>query len=276
MPSDSMPPTSTPTPTMRWLANAVNVSSGWPNANVTGQPNDIVDTQKTFKLAVARKCRQYLPRSPNATASGLLNAQRCLDTQVAFKLAVARKCRQYLPRQPNATASGVLNDIFKSAASDLLDLTMRGKCFKIFSSWPNATTKGHLNEPIGIVSPTARCLKPNATAANGLLNDIYKYLASALLELTMLCKRINATYIELAQSHCGRGISRTTSTLFPQTGRGWVPARFLGRPMISSTFSPEAPPPSDATQERQCLANALNDAETGPLNDFPDIDAWAA
>ena len=41
MPSDSIPPTSTPTPTptMRWLANAVNISSGWPNATVTGQPN---------------------------------------------------------------------------------------------------------------------------------------------------------------------------------------------------------------------------------------------
>ncbi|KAL1758405.1 hypothetical protein FB107DRAFT_272019 [Schizophyllum commune] len=39
----------------------------------------------------------------------------CFDTQMTFKLAVARKCRQYLPRQPNATASGVLNGIFKSA-----------------------------------------------------------------------------------------------------------------------------------------------------------------
>ncbi|KAL1715432.1 hypothetical protein EV715DRAFT_294235 [Schizophyllum commune] len=85
--------------------------------------------------------------------------QLCFDTQMTFKLAVARKCRQYLPRQPNVTASGVLNDIFKSEASNLPDLTMRGKCFKFFSSWPNATTKGHLNEPIGIVSSTARRLQ---------------------------------------------------------------------------------------------------------------------
>ncbi|KAL1677911.1 hypothetical protein EV122DRAFT_278724 [Schizophyllum commune] len=64
MPSDSIPPTSTPTPTptMRWLANAVNVSSGWPIATVTGQPNDIFDIRTTFKLAMAYKCRQYLPK----------------------------------------------------------------------------------------------------------------------------------------------------------------------------------------------------------------------
>ncbi|KAI5833509.1 hypothetical protein K523DRAFT_348869 [Schizophyllum commune Tattone D] len=122
MPSDSIPPTSTSTPTMRRLASAVNAPTGWPNATVTGQPNDIFDIRTTFKLAMARKCWQYLPRSPNATASGLLN------------------------------------DISKYTASNFLDLTMRGKCINAFLSWPNATANGHLNDPFGIVSSIARCL----------------------------------------------------------------------------------------------------------------------
>ncbi|KAI5890155.1 uncharacterized protein SCHCODRAFT_02600826 [Schizophyllum commune H4-8] len=63
----------TPTTTIRWLANAVNVLPGRPNATTGGHPNDIFGWRNTFKLKWARKCPYNLPRQPNVIVSGLLN-----------------------------------------------------------------------------------------------------------------------------------------------------------------------------------------------------------
>ncbi|KAI4525286.1 hypothetical protein K525DRAFT_266241 [Schizophyllum commune Loenen D] len=133
MPSDSIPPTSTPTPTMRWLANAVNVSSGWPNATVTGQPNDIPDTQ------------------PNATASGLLNDISKYAASNFLNITMRGKCINASSSWPNATANGHLNDLLaghgRLMISSILALSSRStltprKSVDNFPSLPNGAEIG--------------------------------------------------------------------------------------------------------------------------------------
>ncbi|KAL1756681.1 hypothetical protein FB107DRAFT_273682 [Schizophyllum commune] len=85
------------------LASAIDALPGSPNATITGQPNGLV----VVKKAVACKCRQYLPRTPNATAYGLFNDY----LGIILDLAMLRKCINVSTSGgPNTTAIGLLND----------------------------------------------------------------------------------------------------------------------------------------------------------------------
>ena len=118
------------------LASAVNALPGSHNATTTGQPNGTplkwhhLSSFLTFttglvvvKKAVACKCRQYLPRTPNATAYGLFNGAppascACIRHSpvlsdylgIILDLAMLRKCINVSTSGgPNTTAIGLLN-----------------------------------------------------------------------------------------------------------------------------------------------------------------------
>ena len=124
-------------------------------------------------LAVAFKCLQYFPRTPNATAYGLFNGAppascACIRHSpslsdylgIILDLAMLRNCiNVFTSSRPNTTAIWLLNgtpldtrtctcclnstpDVLKYSASTPLALPMHSKCINVPSSLLNATTPG--------------------------------------------------------------------------------------------------------------------------------------
>ncbi|KAI5825933.1 hypothetical protein K523DRAFT_355597 [Schizophyllum commune Tattone D] len=146
------------------LASAVNALPGSPTATTTGRPNGLV----VVKKAVACKCPQYLPRTPNATAYGLFNDY----LGIILDLTKLRKCINVLtPSGPNTTAIGFLNDTL-----DNVSWTLRrhasASMYRGLAQWHGDRAAQCLElSPLRCHSRASMALERTQRRDDGLLND---------------------------------------------------------------------------------------------------------
>ncbi|KAL1677912.1 hypothetical protein EV122DRAFT_278725 [Schizophyllum commune] len=135
----------------RWLANAVNVSSGLLNATATGQPNDIFKSAASNlpDLTMRGKCVKCFSSWPNATTKGHLNEPIGIVSSTARRLQISTAS----PLESHDASS------FKSQPSSGNEILgsmprfLAAQCYRIFTEHSKVNTR---SSPLRLTEPTQR------------------------------------------------------------------------------------------------------------------------